>query len=244
MEHKKACGQHCLRIHNLGVTANGQTLLHDVNLHAHCGQLTVIIGRNGAGKSTLLKAILKEIPHTGDIIFREREDGEPHDMKIGYVPQTLNIDQNSPASVYDVFASFISHVPVFFRKSSSLRKKMVRQLELFDAGHLIDQPIGRLSGGELQRVLISMAVLPKPNLLILDEPVSGIDKNGMDLFYSILTDLKDSFDMSVLMVSHDFDFVKKYADRVILLDQTVICHGTPSHVFQSAEFQQRFGKWF
>lgn len=240
MEEKKACGLHCIRMNHIGVKAGKQELIHDVNLHFHCGELAVIIGRNGAGKSTLLKAILGEIPHTGDIQFRDREDGTIQKLTIGYVPQTINIDRNSPASVYDMFASYVSDYPVFWRQKKKLKKEIVDQLNIFRAGRLIDQRVGSLSGGELQRVMLSIATMPRPNLLILDEPASGIDKAGMELFYHIITDLKDNYDMSVILVSHDLDFVEQYADKVILLDKTVLCEGTPRHVFSSQEFRDVF----
>ena len=91
--------------------------------------------------------------------------------------------------------------------------------------------------------MLSIATTPTPNLLILDEPASGIDQNGMELFYSIIDDLKQNFDMSIILVSHDLNFVAKYADQVILLDKTVLCHGTPQHVFSSPAFQKAFGNF-
>src|SRR5690606_23637145 len=98
-----------------------------------------------------------------------------------------------------------------------------------------------LSGGELQRVLLSIAITPVPNLLLLDEPVSGIDKNGMKLFYDNIEMLKKSYDLAMIVVSHDFEFVRKYADHVILLDQTIIKEGSPEEVLNSIEFKRLFG---
>ena len=106
---------------------------------------------------------------------------------------------------------------------------------------LIDKSIGDLSGGELQRVLLAISTKPTPNLLILDEPVSGIDKNGTKDFYELVNNLKTKYDMSILLVSHDLDLVKKYADRVILLDKEVMKEGTPEEVFNSFEFHRYFG---
>ncbi len=241
MEEKKSCGLHCLRINRLGVRAGRNELLRDVSLHIHCGELTTVIGRNGAGKSTLLKAILGEIPHTGEIVFRDREDGDIQRLTIGYVPQSLNIDRNSPASVYDLFASYLTNRPVFFYQNKKLKKQLTDQLEVFQAGRLIDQRVGSLSGGELQRVMLAIATLPKPDLLIMDEPVSGIDKNGLDAFYQTVSDLKNKYDMAVLLVSHDLEFVARYADRVVLLDQTVRRNGTVQEVFHSPQFREIFG---
>ena len=98
------CGFHCIKINNLGVSFGEQTVLEDVNMHIHCGSFNVIIGQNGAGKSTLIKAILGEIPHTGTIEFKDTKDGHMAKLKIGYVPQSVNIEKNTPVSVYDLIA--------------------------------------------------------------------------------------------------------------------------------------------
>lgn len=117
MENNKPCGLHCIKMNHISVNAGDLEILSDVNLHIHCGKLTVVIGRNGAGKSTLLKAILGEIPHTGAIEFKDIRSNTLSDLKIGYVPQTLNIDKNNPTSVYDLVASFQSKVLLFFLKN-------------------------------------------------------------------------------------------------------------------------------
>lgn len=238
------CGLHCIKMTDIGVKAGKSVIIEHVNLHIHCGRLTVIIGRNGAGKSTLIKAILGEIRHSGTVEFRDMRDRSIQDLRIGYVPQHLNIEKNTPTSVYDMFASYISNVPVFLRKSRKLKRKIANSLALFQAQDLIDKQLCDLSGGELQRVLLSIACEPVPNLLLLDEPVSGIDRNGMELFYHNLAMLKKNYDLAMVLVSHDLDFVAKYADNVILLDRTVIKEGTPEQVFTSAAFKEIFGNGY
>ena len=242
MKEANACGLHCTKINNISVNIGGQEILKNVSIHVHCGQLTVIIGRNGAGKSTLLKAILGEVEHTGNIVFTDMKDNKTKKIKIGFVPQKINVERHMPTTVYDLFASCISDIPVFLRKDKKLYKEIKEQLGLFGAEELIDKSIGDLSGGELQRVLLAMATKPIPNLLILDEPVSGIDENGTREFYKILQDLKSKYDMSIILVSHDFELTKQYADKVILLDKEVIKEGTPEQVFNSLEFKCRFGQ--
>ena len=239
---EKACGLHCTKINNIGVKIGNDVILKDVSIHIHCGELTVIIGRNGAGKSTLLKAILGEIPHTGDISFVDKKDNITRKIKIGYVPQSINVERHMPTTVYDLFASCITHMPVLWRKEKKIYNEIKEHLKIFGAEELIDKSIGDLSGGELQRVLISIATKPTPNLLILDEPVSGIDRNGIQDFYQIINKLKTEYDMSIIMVSHDLDLAKKYADKVILLDKEVIKEGKPEDVFESLEFRNRFGE--
>ena len=237
----EACGLHCTKIENISVKIENQTILKDVTFDVHCGELTMIIGKNGAGKSTLLKALLNEIEHTGKVEFIDMKENKNKKIKIGYVPQSLNIERNMPTSVYDMFASYISDKPVFFKKDAELYKTIKECLKTFGADKLIDNRVGNLSGGELQRILLSIATYPIPNLLILDEPVSGVDRNGTRDFYEILSKLKDKYDMSIILVSHDLELVKKFADKVILLDKEVKKQGTVNEVFESNEFKDCFG---
>lgn len=236
-----ACGFHCIKIKDFSVKIGQTSILNHVNLHIHCGKLTAIIGRNGAGKTTLMKAILNEIPHEGTIEFKDIKDNQMLNLKIGYVPQHLNITKNTPTSVYDLFASFISNTPVFLIKSKKLYKKIVEHLKTFHADDLIDKDVCDLSGGELQRVLLSIATMPTPNLLILDEPVSGIDHNGMELFYNNIDQLKKNYDLAVILVSHDLEYIVRFADHVVLLDGTIIKEGSPKEVYESKEFKEVFG---
>lgn len=230
------CGFHCIKVNNLGVKFADQTILKNVNLHIHCGTLNAVIGKNGAGKSTLIRAMLDDIAHTGQIEFKDTKDGRMAKLKIGYVPQTVNIEKNTPVSVYDLIASYETSYPVFLPKRKSVYDKIKKALDVFEAGDLIDKQVCNLSGGELQRVLLSMAIMDEPNLLLLDEPVSGIDQNGMELFYKTMDYLKRNYDLAIILISHDLDYVAKYADKVILLDTTVIKQGSVREVFASEEF--------
>lgn len=235
------CGLHCIKMQDIGVTIGEQTILEHINLHIHCGTLATIIGKNGAGKSTLIKALLGEIPHSGTIEFKDREDGHMQKLTIGYVPQSLNIEKKTPISVFDMIASYQSRFPVFLKKNKKLYENIRKHLEIFQAEDLIDKQVCNLSGGELQRVLLSMAVMDEPNLLLLDEPVSGIDQNGMDRFYQTISELKRNYDLAVILISHDLDYVAQYADQVILLDGTVKKQGTVRQVYESEEFREVFG---
>lgn len=237
----ETCGFHCIKINNLGVRFGEQVVLEDVNLHIHCGSLNAIIGKNGAGKSTLVRAILKDVPTEGTIEYRDTKNGKMKDLKIGYVPQSINMEKNTPLSVYDLIASYQYHYPVFLPKNKRIYAEIKKYLETFEAADLIDKQVCNLSGGQLQRVLLSMAVADKPKLLLLDEPVSGIDKNGMELFYKTIRYLKEHYDLAIILISHDLDYVKKYADHVVLLDKTVLTQGTVKEVFESPEFASVFG---
>lgn len=236
----RPCGLHCIKINHLGVNLGGEEILKDINLHIHCGSLNVLIGRNGAGKSTLVRAILGDIPHTGNIEFKDRENGHIQKLKIGYVPQSMNVEKQTPLSVYDMIASYQSNVPVFLMRGKKIRRQIEEHLEIFEAGYLMDKQVCNLSGGEQQRVLLSMALLHSPNLLLLDEPVSGIDKNGMELFYKTIYHLKKNYDLAIILISHDFEYVKQYADKVVLLDGSIRKQGSVREVFQSPEFAQVF----
>lgn len=236
----KPCGLHCIKVNHLGVTIGGQEILKDVNLHIHCGSLNAVIGRNGAGKSTLIRAILGDIPHTGKIEFKDSENGRIQNLKIGYVPQSLNIEKQTPVSVYDMIAAYQSNVPVFALKSRKQKERILEHLRVFEADYLLDKQICNLSGGELQRVMLSMAIMDEPNLLLLDEPVSGIDQNGMELFYKTIYNLKENYDLAVILISHDLEYVKRYADKVVLLDETILKQGSVKEVFQSLEFAEVF----
>ncbi len=237
------CGFHCIKMNNIAVSVGEQQILHDVNLHIHCGELAAIIGKNGAGKSTLIRAILGDIPHTGTIEYKDRQNGNFQNLKIGFVPQTLNLERKTPVSVYDMLAAYQTKSPVFLMKRKKIMEKIRENLRLFKAEDLLDKQVCNLSGGELQRVLLSMAVMDEPNLLLLDEPVSGIDQNGMDLFYEIVDTLKNNYDLAVILISHDLDYVARYADQVVLLDKTVVKQGSVRQVYESEEFEGVFGKF-
>lgn len=237
----KACGLCCIKAEKINVFYGKDHVLKDVNLHIHCGQLTVLIGPNGAGKSTFLKALIGEIKHTGSLKYTYLKDNVVKKLKLGYVPQKLDIERDLPVTVYDMFASYISKSPVWLFKSKKTYDYIYNRLKIFSIEDCIDKQVGKLSGGQLQRVLLCIAITPVPNLLILDEPVSGIDRNGINDFYNIVNKMKDEFDMAILLVSHDLDLVRKYADKVILLNKEVICEGTPDEVYNDDKFKQIFG---
>ena len=234
------CGLHCIKMHDIGVSFGDQVVLSGVNLHVHCGNLVAIIGKNGGGKSTLVRAIIGEIPHSGTIEFKNLKDEGVSRLGIGYVPQKLEIEKNTPLSVYDLFASYQTRVPVFLKKSRARREEYINILRQFEAEELIDSQVCNLSGGQLQRVMIALAVANGPDLLILDEPASAIDKNGLALFYRNIAHLKKHFDLAIILISHDLEYVREYADQVVLLDGTVRASGSPREVFASDAFREAF----
>ena len=229
----------CLKIQNLSVRYGAEEALSGVNLHMHCGQIVALIGPNGAGKSTLIHAILGQQAYTGSITFHG-PDGREQKLRIGYVPQSPNFAKGDPISVLDLFCCCIGKRPAFLRPRAAMREKVLQCLSNVDAESLIDRRVGALSGGELQRVLLALALEPMPNMLILDEPLSGVDVEGMALLMDMLDGIRKKFDLSILMTTHDLSMLEKYADRVVLLRERVLCEGTPEQVLSSDAFAEVF----
>lgn len=234
------CGHSCcLKVQNLGVKISSNIILDDISLHVHCSELVALIGPNGAGKSTLLKAILGQQSHSGQISFsvpgkRNRK------AKIGYVPQSPTFDPGDPITVADLFMCCMSKRPAFIGATKKLRSKILTCLARVHSEDLIDKRIGTLSGGELQRVLLALALEPLPNILILDEPLSGVDVEGMELLMEMLDEIRKTYDLSIIMSTHDFSLLHRYADQVVLMNQHIVCQGNPSDVLGSDEFNQIF----
>ena len=238
--HGNGCGHSCcLRIQDLSVKIGNIAILNNINLHVHCGELIALIGPNGAGKSTFLKAILGQQEHSGVISFaipgqRNRK------AKIGYVPQSPTFDPGDPITVADLFASCMTKRPAFLGISKSMKQKILNFLSRVHGEDLIYKRVGTLSGGELQRVLLALALEPLPNILILDEPLSGVDVEGMGILMEMLDEIRKSYDLSILMTTHDFSMLSRYADQVVLMDHGIICQGTAEEVLNCEPFQRLF----
>ncbi|MCL6590773.1 MAG: metal ABC transporter ATP-binding protein [Firmicutes bacterium] len=239
-----ACNLCCTKIEGFNVTLGNTEILKDINLHIHCGDLTAIIGPNGAGKSTLLKAVLGEIKHTGRLNFLNAEEKQTHFPIIGYVPQNMQFDTSSPISVMDFFMAAQSNTPVWLGHAKDGRAKTLEALSRVQAEHLARRRLGALSGGEMQRVLLALALEPVPDLLLLDEPISGIDQRGMEIFYGLVSQLRKEYDLSIILVSHDLGLVQKYADRVVLLNKVIVCAGAPREVFTNPKMAEIFGDYW
>ena len=241
INHGGSCGDSCcLRIQDLSVKIGSDKILKDVNLHIHCGQMMALIGPNGAGKSTLLKAILGQRDYTGIISFSAPGMRHRKPPRIGYVPQSPAFDPGDPVSVSDLFACCMSKRPAFLGLSASMRDKVLECLERVHGEDLIDKRVGTLSGGELQRVLLALALEPMPNILILDEPLSGVDIEGMENLMDMLDEIRETYDLSILMTTHDFSMLPRYADQVVLIDHGIKIQGTPKEVLESEEFYKAF----
>jgi zinc transport system ATP-binding protein len=210
-----------------------------VSFQLNCREITALIGPNGAGKSSLFRSILGQIPYSGSIRF-ELAGGYPSRPKIGYVPQSPSFERSCPVSVLDFFAAAIARWPVFLPVPSALREKVTECLTRVHAEALLKKRIGSLSGGELQRVLLALALEPIPQILILDEPLSGVDMGGEHLLMEMLDEIRRTYDLSILFSTHDFSTLQLYADQVILLQQQILTSGTPAQVLGSTEFRSVF----
>ena len=232
---------HTLSIRNLTVRKGGAVILENVDADIRCGEVTAVVGPNGAGKTTLLRAILGQVPYTGEIRFcraREHGEGEP---RIGYVPQHLPLDRDAPVTVLDFFALSSQLRPVFLGSSRRTREAARESLERAGVSHLLHRPLGRLSGGELQRVLFALALRDTPDILLLDEPVSGVDIAGEERFCDFLSQVQKDSRFSLLLVSHDLSVVTRHADQVICLNRRLVCSGATTEMLTPENLAAMYG---
>ncbi len=220
-----ASGEPLIQACNLTIKFGGHTAIRDVSLTVHKKEIVTLIGPNGAGKSTLLRALLRAIKPTSGEVWRR------HGLVIGYVPQKLNIDPIMPMTV-ERFLSIPDHRPLDERKEA---------LSNVGASHTLNQSVQSLSGGEFQRVLLARAILRKPDLLVLDEPVQGVDFQGQTELYKLISRLKEQSGFGILMVSHDLHIVMAETDRVVCINGHVCCSGAPTQVSDSPEYLALFG---
>jgi zinc transport system ATP-binding protein len=186
------------------------------------GRITALIGPNGAGKTTLLLAIMGLIPYSGRIRFPAYPSASP---RIGYVPQRLDLDRGLPCTVQDLLALSVSQRPLWLGKKEAVRRSIRESLKRVGAGGLEDRFLGKLSGGEMQRVLLAMALEGDPEILLLDEPTAGVDAPGEQMFCDVLSDIQQQRRLTVVLISHDLSVVTNHAEQVICLNKTVRCSG-------------------
>jgi len=230
-------------IKNVCVTLGGNPILKGVNAALAHRSITALIGLNGAGKSTLLRALVKEVPYTGRIEFHCGHDhSRPNPDHVGYVPQQLRVEANLPLTVRDLFGMVLQRRPLFLGISRRVRERMAHLLERVGALGLLDRPVEKLSGGELQRVLLALAMEPEPELLLLDEPAAGIDFQEEDKFYDLITALNQRTGVTILLVSHDLSVVSRMAHHVLCLEGGRIqCQGSPREIVNEEMLGHTFG---
>lgn len=208
------------------VSFAGKTTLDNISLSLLPGQIVTLIGPNGAGKTTLVRTVLGLLSPDSGSVRRH------HRLRIGYMPQKLQLDPSLPLSVL----RFLQLVPKVDREKARVALSEV------GAEHVLERPLQHVSGGELQRVLLARALLREPNLLVLDEPVQGVDVAGQAELYRLISQLRDRLGCAVLMVSHDLHLVMSATDQVICLNQHVCCSGHPEQVTGDPAFLELFGQ--
>ena len=240
----------CLKLEGLSVNLQGDSILEEVSFHLHCGEIVALIGPNGAGKSSLFRSILGQMPYSGSITFSPAggpairlADGTVTGGArplVGYVPQSPSFDRGDPVSVLDFFTAATAQWPVWLPVPKKYRERAAACLERVHGADLPDKAMGALSGGQLQRVLLALALEPVPHILILDEPLSGVDIEGEHQLLDMLDELRTEYDLSIFLSTHDFATLGQFADKVVLLNRRVLKVGAPDEVLSSPEFYQTF----
>jgi len=214
-----------VKLNNAGFKQNDKWLVEGVSLTVEKGKIVTLIGPNGSGKSTTAKIALG--------IYKNIEGSvEKYTNKVGYVPQKISIDWTLPLRVYD-----------FMLLTENIKKEAIDEaLTLTGVIHLKNKNLGNLSGGEFQRVLIARAISKKPELLVLDEPVQGVDYTGEIALYELIKRISDSLNCGILLISHDLHTVMTATDHVVCLNGHVCCSGTPMDVAKNNEYKTLFGE--
>ena len=214
-----------VKLNNAGFKQNNKWLVEGVSLTVEKGKIVTLIGPNGSGKSTTAKIALG--------IYKNIEGSvEKYTNKVGYVPQKISIDWTLPLRVYD-----------FMLLTENIKKEAIDEaLTLTGVIHLKNKNLGNLSGGEFQRVLIARAISKKPELLVLDEPVQGVDYTGEIALYELIKRISDSLHCGILLISHDLHTVMTATDHVVCLNGHVCCSGSPMDVAKNNEYKSLFGE--
>ena len=209
---------------DIGYMVGDRQLLRHIDLTVGPGQIVTLIGPNGAGKTTLVRLALGLIQPTSGTLTRRPG------LRIGYMPQQLSLSNTMPISVER-----------FLTLGDSNRQHCAQRANEIGITHLLDRPMQGLSGGETQRVLLARAMARRPDLLVLDEPVQGVDINGQSELYQLIRRLRDDHGCAVLMVSHDLHLVMAATDEVLCINQHVCCSGHPDAVSQHPAYLDLFG---
>ena len=215
-----------LSLQDVSLRLHGTDVLERVSLQVKRGEIVTLIGPNGAGKTSLVRIVLGLLKASSGQVSRQPK------LRIGYMPQKLQIDASLPLTVQ----RFLLLAPG--------AKKAAAHAALVEVGaeHLLERPLQQVSGGELQRILLARALLREPDLLVLDEPVQGVDVNGQIELYQLITRLRDRYGCGVLMVSHDLHLVMATTNTVVCINRHVCCSGHPEQVSMDPAFVAMFGE--
>lgn len=209
-----------------------QVVIDGVSFSLERGETLAIIGPNGSGKTTLFRAILGAIKYGGEIKM-------PSGIRIGYVPQKIDLERDLPITVRE-FLILRKHAEASERwlKEHSL-EAVLKMVDL--EAYFLGKKIGELSAGELQRVLVAWAIVGHPDLLLFDEPTASVDVAGQKTVYELLHKLQDEHNLALILISHDLTVVYRYANKVLCLNRAQVCFGVPSEVLTPAELAKLYG---
>ncbi len=224
---------------SVSVTVEGVSILDGVSASVPRGGCTAVVGPNGAGKTTLLMALLGQVNSQGSIRILDLPDGRP--PRVGYVPQRLQFDRGLPMTVLDFLTMGPQQRPLWLGIRARHRDAARHLLQSVRAETLEKRRLGALSGGELQRVLLALALQQSPDLLVLDEPAAGVDVQGGFLFCELLERLRREHGFTELMVSHDLGTVTHHATHVILLNRRLVAEGPTREVLTTENLAKVFG---
>ncbi|HBF34005.1 TPA: ABC transporter [Candidatus Sumerlaeota bacterium] len=224
---------------NLSVQIGGVPILDSINATVPRGSSTAIIGPNGAGKTTLLSAMLGQTSFSGHVVLLPMPDGRA--PRIGYVPQRLQFDRAQPLTVLEFLTMDQQTLPLWFGTKKKMRDEALALLATVEAEHLEQRRLGALSGGEFQRVLLALALGRQPDILVLDEPVTGVDVVAERLLCDLLESLRAQNGFTQVMVTHDLSVVTAHATHVICLNRTVRGEGVPTDVLSPTVLEATFG---
>ncbi len=216
-----------LSVKNLAVKLDGQTILENLSFEIESGDSVAVIGPNGSGKTVLLKTLLGMTPHEGEIEWSKN-------AKIGYVPQKIDADRHLPLNAKNLL---LAKEKILGLKEST--SNLAEDVGLTKAS--LNMPIGHLSGGQFQRALVAFALLGNPSVLLLDEPTASIDVPGEERIYELIHNLQDKYNMTIILVSHDLSFVYRYATKVLCLNKTGVCFGTPEEALNPKTLEKLYG---
>ncbi|MBN2711787.1 MAG: metal ABC transporter ATP-binding protein [Planctomycetes bacterium] len=228
-----------VKFDNVTVRMGGNTILDGVSARIPAGSSTAIVGPNGAGKTTMLLSLLGQVPFEGSIEIENTPEGKK--PCIGYVPQRLSFDRGMPVTVLEFMVMGWQRMPLWFGIRKSHREKALAHLRSVKIEGVAERKLGALSGGEMQRVLLALALGQEPDLLVLDEPAAGVDFQGEYIFCELLEDLRRKNGFTQLMVSHDLATVTHHATHVICLNRKVAAEGKPREVLTHDTLAAIFG---
>lgn len=225
-----------LDVNGVSVEVGGVRLIEGITMQVERGSTVAIIGPNGAGKTTLLRAVLGLVPlASGSITLFGVPIAQLGELRnrVGYVPQRLEYDRYLPLTVREMLHAYVPQASISSIESA---------LHEVGVHRMLHHPIGKLSGGQLQRVVIALNLLREPEILFLDEPATGVDIEGESRFYDIIERLREQHHLTVVLVSHDLSVVTRYASQVLCMNRRLLCFGPPAEALDAEMVRLVYGQ--